>query len=144
LFFRGNLIDKLPSAFYSPPYRDIFASGFPEGIFMAAKKAGASAKARTKSETYQAVAAATGLSRKQVASVFDQLAQLVQADLGKKGPGVFTLPGLLKIKRVHKEATKTRTIPNPFKPGEMMTVKGKPARSVVKALALKNLKEMVK
>jgi nucleoid DNA-binding protein len=101
-------------------------------------------KAKTKSELYQAVSAATGLSRKQVASVFDELTNLVRAEMGKKGPGLFTMPGLLKIKRVNKPATKTRTIPNPFKPGEMMTVKGKPARNVVKALALKNLKEMVK
>src|SRR5260370_32897350 len=101
-------------------------------------------KAKTKSETFQVLAAATGLSRKQVAAVFDGMTELLQAEMGKKGPGVFTLPGLLKIKRVNKPATKTRTIPNPFKPGEMMTVKGKPARNVVKALALKSLKDMVK
>ena len=102
------------------------------------------AKSRSKSETYTHIAEKTGLTRKQVASVFDSLGDLVRNEMGKKGPGVFTMPGLLKIKRVSKPATKTRTIPNPFKPGEMMTVKGKPARSVVKALALKNLKEMVK
>ena len=33
--------------------------------------------------------------------------------------------------------------PNPFKPGEMMEVKAKPARNVVKVRALKPLKEMV-
>ncbi len=104
----------------------------------------ATAKPRSKSETYQTLAAATGLSRKQVASVFEHLADLIKQDLGKKGVGVFTLPGLLKIKRITKPATKERTAPNPFKPGEMMTVKAKPARNVVKALALKNLKEMVK
>ena len=76
--------------------------------------------------------------------MFDELTKLLENELGKKGPGIFTLPGLLKIKRVNKPATKTRVIPNPFKPGEMMTVKGKPARNVVKALALKNLKDMVK
>lgn len=101
-------------------------------------------KARSKSETYQTLAERTGLSRKQVAAVFEGLAELLVEDLGKKGPGVFTLPGLLKIKRIQKPATKARTAPNPFKPGEMMTVKAKPARNVVKALALKNLKEMVK
>jgi hypothetical protein len=101
-------------------------------------------KGRTKTDTYLAIAAATGVSRKQVAAVFDALAQLVRDDLGKKGPGVFTIPGLLKIKRINKPATKPRTMPNPFKPGEMMTVKAKPARNVVKAQALKNLKDMVK
>jgi nucleoid DNA-binding protein len=103
-----------------------------------------SPKSRTKSETYQALAVATGLNRKQVAAVLDGLAQIIREELSKKGPGIFTLPGLLKIKRISKPATKTRTIPNPFKPGEMMTVKGKPARNVVKAQPLKSLKEMVK
>ncbi len=103
-----------------------------------------SPKSRTKSETYQALAVATGLTRKEVAAVLDGLAQIIREELSKKGPGIFTLPGLLKIKRISKPATKTRTIPNPFKPGEMMTVKGKPARNVVKAQPLKSLKEMVK
>jgi len=34
--------------------------------------------------------------------------------------------------------------PNPFKPGEMMEVKAKPARNVVKAQPLKGLKDLVK
>ncbi len=108
-------------------------------------KAANAAKPRSKSETYQAIAEAAGLNRKQVAAVFDALAGLVKADLGKKGPGVFTVPGLLKIKRISKPAVKGgKTVPNPFKPGEMMVTKNKPARNVVKALALKNLKDMVK
>jgi nucleoid DNA-binding protein len=101
------------------------------------------AKARTKSETYQALAEKTGLTRKQVAAVFDELVLLLRADLGKKGPGVFTLPGLLKIKRVNKPATKARTMPKPGDPSQMITVKAQPARSVVRARPLKNLKEMV-
>jgi nucleoid DNA-binding protein len=100
-------------------------------------------KAATKSEIYQSLAEGTGLSRKQVASVFDEIGKLIKRDLGKKGPGVFTVPGLLKIKRVNKPATKARKGKNPFT-GEEMMYKAKPARSVVKALPLKNLKEMVK
>jgi nucleoid DNA-binding protein len=102
------------------------------------------ARGRTKSELYQMLAEQTGLARKQVASVVEGLVDLIKSDLGKKGPGIFTLPGLLKIKRITKPATKARTMPNPFKPGEMMTVKAKPARNVVKALALKSLKDTVK
>ena len=108
---------------------------------MAANKAG---KAATKSETYQALCQATGLSRKEIASVFDNLTELIKRDLGKKGPGVFTIPGLLKLKRITKPATKEAVKPNPFKPGEMMTVKAKPARNIVKAQPLKSLKEMIK
>jgi nucleoid DNA-binding protein len=103
----------------------------------------ASAKAATKSEILEAIATGTGLSRKQIASVFDELTKLIKRDVGKRGPGVFALPGLLKIKRVHKPATKARM---GVKPGtsEPMMFKAKPARMVVKAYPLKSLKEMVK
>lgn len=101
------------------------------------------AKAVTKSEIYQELCKETGLTRKQVASVFDSLTNLVKRELGKKGPGVFTVPGLLKLKRHHKPATKARKGINPFTKEEIM-IKAKPARSVVKALPLKSLKEMVK
>jgi nucleoid DNA-binding protein len=102
-------------------------------------------KSRTKSEVLQMLADKTGLKRKEVAAVFDELANLISGELGKRGPGVFTLPGLLKLKVVHKAAVKGgKEVPNPFKPGEMMITKSRPARNVVKALPLKNLKDMVK
>ena len=101
-------------------------------------------KSMTKSAVYQEVASATNLSRKQVAEVFDALSQLIRRELGKKGPGVFTIPGLLKLKLRKKPASKAGTRPNPFKPGEMMAVKARPATNVVKALPLKSLKESVK
>jgi nucleoid DNA-binding protein len=97
----------------------------------------------TKSETYQALVADTGLSRKQVAAVFDSLGKLIQANLGKKGPGVFALPGLVKLKVVHKPATPARKGINPFTKEEQM-FKAKPARKVVKAVPFKALKDMVK
>jgi nucleoid DNA-binding protein len=109
---------------------------------MAKKKQGSGGKARTKGEIYGELAAATELSRKQIAAVFDGLAGLIKQDLSKKGPGVFTVPGLLKIKLVHKPATKARKGINPFTKEEVM-FKAKPARNVVKALALKALKDMV-
>lgn len=110
---------------------------------MADKKAGATGKAQSKTETYNALAEATNLTRKQIAEVFDALSDLIKRELGKKGPGTFTVPGLLKIKRITKPASKATTRPNPFKPGEMMDVKAKPARNVVKAQPLKSLKELV-
>jgi hypothetical protein len=102
------------------------------------------AKPLAKSNVYGEIAQTTGLSRKQVAQVFDALAELLKRELGKKGVGLFNVAGLMKIKRVSKPATKGGVRPNPFKPGEMITVKPKPARNVVKVLALKGLKEMVK
>jgi nucleoid DNA-binding protein len=103
----------------------------------------AAPKSITKSETYQQLATKTELTRKQIASVFDSLALLIKQELGKKGPGVFTVPGLLKLRRIHKPATKARKGINRFT-GLEQTFKAKPAHSVVRARPLKALKEMVK
>ena len=105
-------------------------------------KAKATLKARTKSEVYAELAGSNEMTRKQVAAVFDDLAGLIKKDLGRRGPGTFTVPGLMKIKVVRKPATKARKGINPFT-GEEMMFKAKPARNVVKVTALKNLKSMV-
>ena len=81
------------------------------------------------------------MTKKEVGSVFDSLGTLIKRDL-KRGPGVYTVPGLMKVKVVRKPATKARLGINPFT-GEEMMFKAKPARNVVKVLALKGLKEMV-
>ncbi len=111
---------------------------------MAKKKAAkkAAAKPRTKSEIYKFIAEDTGLSKKQVTAVFDSLAALIKKDIGSRGPGVFTVPGLMKIVVQKKPATKARKGINPFT-GEEMIFKAKPARKVVKVRPLKKLKEMV-
>ncbi|UCC30729.1 MAG: HU family DNA-binding protein [Phycisphaerales bacterium] len=110
---------------------------------MAKKKAAkVTSKARTKSEVFGGLADATELSKKEIAGVFDELGRLIKKDLGKRGPGIFTVPGLMKIKVVRKPATKARKGINPFT-GEEMMFKAKPARNVVKVLPLKGLKTMV-
>ena len=86
-----------------------------------------------------------GLNRKQVSSVLDGLTALVASQIGKKGSGIIAIPGLLKIMRIHKPATKAKKgVPNPFKPGELMDVPAKPARRQVKVQALKALKDVAK
>lgn len=100
------------------------------------------AKSRTKAEIFTKLSESSGLTKKQVSSVFDGLAELIKNDLGKKGPGVFIIPGLLKIKVQRKPATKAQRKMNPFTK-QMQDYPAKPARNVVKALALKPLKEMV-
>jgi nucleoid DNA-binding protein len=99
-------------------------------------------KAATKGEIYTKIATKTGLSKKQVSTVFDALTEMIASELGKKGPGLFQIPGLLKLKVVRKPATKAKTGINPFTK-EPMTYKAKPARNVVKALPLKFLKDLV-
>jgi nucleoid DNA-binding protein len=100
-------------------------------------------KPATKTATFQKMAEATSMSKKQVAVFFDALSNLIKAEVGKKGPGVFNVPGLLKIKRVEKPPTKAREGRNPAT-GETIMIKAKPKRTVVRALPLKALKEMVK
>ncbi|MGA2498803.1 MAG: HU family DNA-binding protein [Tepidisphaeraceae bacterium] len=101
------------------------------------------AKAATKSEILAGIAATTQLSRKQVASVFDALSEVIKSNVGKKGPGLFVVPGLMKIIVIQKPATKAHKGINPFTKQEQM-FKAKPARKVIKIRALKALKDMVK
>ncbi len=100
-------------------------------------------KPPTKSEIYAQIVSDTGLTRKDVAAVFDSLSNQIQKNLGgRNGPGIFTIPGLLKLRVVNKPATKARMGVNPFT-GEEMMFKAKPASKVVKATVLKGLKDMV-
>jgi hypothetical protein len=103
-------------------------------------------KTRGKSEVYKLIAEHTELSRKQVAAVFETLGKIMSVDLAKPTAGnnkVFQIPGMMKVMSIHKPATKAATKPNPFKPGEMMEVKAKPAKTVIKIRPLKGLKSMV-
>jgi nucleoid DNA-binding protein len=100
-------------------------------------------KQLTKSEILTNIAGTTELSRKQVASVIDALGGLMKKNVGKKGPGIFVLSGLLKVVTVSKPAVPAREGINPFTK-QMQMFKAKPARKVVKIRALKALKDMVK
>lgn len=98
-------------------------------------------KVRTKSQILATLSEQTGLSKKEVGSIFETLGTLIGHDL-TKGPGTFTVPGLMKVTVTKKPATKARKGTNPFT-GEEMMFKAKPARNVVKVRALKGLKDMV-
>ncbi|MEL7538453.1 MAG: HU family DNA-binding protein [Pseudomonadota bacterium] len=112
---------------------------------MAAKKPTASTvkKAPTKSEIFRHIAEDTGLTRKDVAAVFDSLSGMIKKNLGGRGaPGTFTVPSLMKLTVRKKPAVKARKGINPFT-GEEQMFKAKPASKVVKVTALKGLKDMV-
>ena len=94
----------------------------------------------TKSEILNQIAKETELSRKAVSGVFDALNGVIKKSL--RSHGLFTLPGLAKLKVVKKPATKAREGVNPFT-GEKMMFKAKPASKKVRAMPLKNLKKMV-
>ncbi len=101
-------------------------------------------KAMTKTEILNAMAEECDLSKKQVADVLDSLSGQIKKSLASGGPGTFAIPGLIKIEKKDVPARPAKqNVPNPFKPGEMMDVKAKPASVKVKVRALKSLKDMV-
>ncbi len=107
----------------------------------AAKKTTAIKEKFTKTAILNSISSDTSLSKKQVNGVLDGLTDLIERHLKKNGAGEFTLPGLLKIKAVHRPARPARKgVPNPFKPGELMDIPKKPASIRVKVLPLKKLK----
>ena len=120
----------------------------------AAKKAPAKAKAAPKARRITAVSEAmtktallteiadnTGLAKKEVQLVLDELSVAIERHVKKKAIGEFTLPGLMKIVVQNKPAVKAKKGRNPFT-GEEMMFKAKPARNVIKVRPLKKLKDM--
>jgi hypothetical protein len=101
-------------------------------------------KAPNKTEILNALAEASQSNKKVVAAVLDALSAEIKKHLGPRGPGVFQIPGLVKIERKKVDAKPARKgVPNPFKPGELMDVPAKPASTKIKVRALKSLKAMV-
>ena len=87
------------------------------------------------------IASKTGLTKKQVSSVIDELTDVIERHIKKRSAGQFKLPGLLKIEVKKKPATKARKGINPFT-GEPAIFKAKPARNIVKIRPRKKLKDM--
>ena len=101
-------------------------------------------KAMTKTDILNAIAEDCDLSKKQVGDVLESLSSQIKKSLARGGPGSFAIPGLIKIEKKDVPARPAKkNVPNPFKPGEMMDVKAKPASVKVKVRALKSLKDMV-
>lgn len=97
----------------------------------------------TKTQILNEIAAQTGLTKKDVSAVLDELGIVIERHVKKRAVGEFTLPGLLKISTVKKPAVKARKGINPFT-GEETMFKAKPASIAVKVRPLKKLKDMVK
>ncbi|MBL7204032.1 MAG: HU family DNA-binding protein, partial [Desulfobacteraceae bacterium] len=61
-----------------------------------ARKIAAVKKPMTKSAMIEEIAKNTELNKKQVSSVFDELAILIERHIKKRSPGKFIFPGLMK------------------------------------------------
>ncbi len=98
------------------------------------------AKALPKTAVLSEIADKTELTKKQVESVIEARAELAIAQLKQRHP--FTVPGLLKMSAKVSPARPARPGRNP-QTGEAMTIKARPARTVVRARPIKALKEAV-
>lgn len=104
-----------------------------------------SGKLRKKSELYGILADHTGISKKQVASVFETLGKVMAVDLAKptaSTPRLFVVPGMMKIVARYKPAQPSKKARNPFTGEEIMT-KPKPASTALRIRPLKALKAMI-
>ncbi len=106
------------------------------------RKATAISKPFTKSQLLTALAENTGVAKKDVVAVMDELTSLIERHIKKRSAGQFMLPGLLKIRTIKKKATKARKGRNPFT-GEEIMIKAKPASTTVRVTPLSALKNMV-
>merc|ERR1711988_1180648 len=105
---------------------------------MGTMKAASGNKAMTKGAMMKDIATEHGLKSKEVSQVFDSLAAIATKEVKKNG--VFTLPGLCRIKTRVKPATNAG-VRMMF--GQEAKVKAKPARTVVKAFAVASLKKQI-
>ena len=106
-----------------------------------ARKTTAIRERYSKTEIVNELAINSGLNRKQVNTLLDELAVLVSRHVKKRSVGEFVLAGLIKITTVKRPAKKAREAINPFT-GELTRFKAKPASVAVKVHALKGLKDM--
>ena len=105
-------------------------------------KAAAQKKPPTKTEILNSIAEATQLSKREVGAVFEALGEQIRKSLGNRGPGVFTIPGLVKVEKKKVPARPAeKNWRNPFT-GEIQERPAKPASTKIKVRALKNLKDM--
>ncbi|MBX3709343.1 MAG: HU family DNA-binding protein [Gammaproteobacteria bacterium] len=96
----------------------------------------------SKSNMIKTITDVTCVAKKDVVSVLDCFSQVIEKHVKSGGPGVFVMPGLMKISVVKKPARPARKGVNPFT-GEEIMIKARPAYKAVKIKALKKLKEMV-
>merc|ERR1712203_124868 len=105
---------------------------------MAPMKSMGTAKAMTKGALAEALATESKLKKSVCAKIIGSLADIATKEVAKTG--IFTLPGLCRIKTRMKPATKAgkREV---F--GKVVMVKAKPAKKIVKAFPVAALKASV-
>ena len=114
-----------------------------ESMAKAATKTDEKQRPLTKTQIVANIAEKSGLAKKDVAVVIDQLGEEIKNSLGKKGPGSFVLPGLVKIdKKIVKAQPAKKGVKNSLT-GQLYDRPAKPAHKKIRVRPLKALKEIV-
>lgn len=98
-------------------------------------------KRMTKAAIVGELAEKTGVAKKDVAGVFAGLVDIVKRELGKRGPGEFVIPDVVKLRVRETKAQKGKKFRNPAT-GEVV-VRDVPASRKLRASPLKKLKDAV-
>lgn len=102
-------------------------------------------KAKTQAQVIRELAEKHELKPKQVKEIFSDLQTMMLEEINPKSrvaPGVFTIPGIARVKTRKKPARKARKGINPFT-GEEQMFKAKPASVGVRILPVKAVKDGV-
>ncbi|MFM8220193.1 MAG: HU family DNA-binding protein [Planctomycetaceae bacterium] len=112
--------------------------------FQEVEMATAKPKSISKTEFVRIITEETGVAKKDVGLVLGAVADLVGKHIGKKGPGVIAIPGLVKVSvRVRPAQPAKKGVMNPFTK-QLEDRPAKPASRKVRVIPLKALKDMVK
>jgi nucleoid DNA-binding protein len=95
----------------------------------------------TKARLFATISEETGLSKRDVAAVFDAFVRILHRHLKKRGAGEMNFLGLAKFKVSTRKASKARKMIHPVT-GEEVEVPAKPAHRIVRIRALKAVKDM--
>ena len=105
--------------------------------------AAAKPKSISKSEFLKSISESTEVAKKDVVKVLDAVAELVAKNIGKKGPGVIQIPGLVKISiRVRPAQPAKKGVLDPFTK-KLVDRPAKPASKKVRVVPLKALKDIL-
>jgi nucleoid DNA-binding protein len=99
------------------------------------------AKRMSKSQVIAELSEKTGIGKKEVQGVFDQLLQIIERELGANGPGEFTVPDMVKLKVRITPGRAEHVGLDPFTKQER-TFPARPESRKVRASAVKRLKDL--
>jgi nucleoid DNA-binding protein len=100
------------------------------------------AKRMSKAQVILELSEKTGLAKKDVQNLFDQVLVLIERELGKEGPGEFVLPDLVKLRVKTTPGRAEHVGIDPFTKQER-TFPARPESRKVRVSAAKRLKDLL-